>query len=282
MPFFQNPFNTEFYGVLNLADRHHSPTFKISGNINDSFLMRAWNPAPYNLSVDTDLTINFSLYPDSTGIHRVYTALTIDVTASAAAAAAVTVEEIVTDLNNDGLFSTYFEAIADRPFADGTSILLIRAKSNFPRETARVYISNGSAESVLRFNARAGVAELPSFFSRHTVANALDFSDSNALLIQLDPLGVPDDAAIVDGAGLDSSTVQEDWQLLRGKSGLFKFKKQTVDASNRVTEVIEYHAGAVVGDFAKKTTYTYTAAKTSPDEIFEEPYVLTSGDLITP
>ena len=81
---------------------------------------------------------------------------------------------------------------------------------------------------------------------------------------------------------MDSSTVREDYQLLEGRSGLFTFKNQTIDGSNRITQIIEYPAGAVEGDFAKKITYTYTAANTAPDEIFEEPYTLQSADLITP
>lgn len=282
MTYFQNPFNSEFLGVLLLADRHLSPTWKVKGNVNDSFLMLAWNTPPYDLSVETDLTINFSLHPDSIGIHRNYASITIDLTTAAASVSAVTAAEVAEALNNNTTFSSYFEAIVDIEYNTGDAQLKIRAKSNFRRETSRVFISNSGAESVLRFNKMAGVAELPSYFGRHTITEANNFSDSNAMLIELDPLGSPIDATIVDEAGLDSSTVREDYELLTGRSGLFTFKNQTVDGSDRITEIIEYPAGAKEGDFAKKSTFTYTGANTNPDEVFEEPHVLESGDLITP
>jgi len=76
--------------------------------------------------------------------------------------------------------------------------------------------------------------------------------------------------------------IHADYQILRGRSGLFMFKKQTVDSSSRVTAIIEYPAGALVGDLAKKTTMSYTNSQTSPDKICEVPYTLTSNDFVTP
>ena len=127
MPFYQNPFNSDFYGVLSLADRQHSPTFKVGPNTNDSFLMLAWNPPPYDLSLNTNLTINFSLYPDSIGIHRRYHSLIIDATSTAADVAAVTVSEIVTSLNSDSTFSSFFTAFADRNHMTGINQLKIKS-----------------------------------------------------------------------------------------------------------------------------------------------------------
>jgi hypothetical protein len=56
----------------------------------------------------------------------------------------------------------------------------------------------------------------------------------------------------------------------------------TVDGSDRITQIIEYPAGAVEGDFARKINYTYTSANTNPSTITEIPYVLTDSDLVNP
>ena len=77
--------------------------------------------------------------------------------------------------------------------------------------------------------------------------------------------------------------MQDDWELLRGRAaGIYTFKKQTIDGSGRITEIIEYPAGAVVGDLARKTAMSYTGANIEPDQITQIPYVLQSGDLVTP
>jgi hypothetical protein len=127
---------------------------------------------------------------------------------------------------------------------------------------------------------------MPSYFSRHTIANFIEhgpggdnaYPDSLGLLIQLTQ---PTDDWYITNAGL-STVASADYQLLYGRSGLFTFTKNTVDGSNRITSKIEYPAGAVAGMFAKKIDYTYSGANTSPSQITEIPYVLTSGDLITP
>ena len=82
--------------------------------------------------------------------------------------------------------------------------------------------------------------------------------------------------------GLLGATVRSDYQLLEGKSGLFIFQKVTVDGSDRITQIIEYSAGAVTGDLAKKITYSYTSSNKNYDKQIEIPYVLASGDLVTP
>jgi hypothetical protein len=77
--------------------------------------------------------------------------------------------------------------------------------------------------------------------------------------------------------------MKEDWQLLRGRSsGLFTFQKLTVDGSDRITQIIEYPAGALAGDFARKINYTYNGSNTNPSKVTEIPYVLADGDLVTP
>lgn len=274
MPFFQNVFDNDFVGALVIGDRQLSLNFKVKGNINTSVDMVAWNREPYNLSADTDLTINYSFDAGKTWTERL-----IDVTSEAASTSSVTCAEVAEALNLDAIFKELYEAyVVTDPKAG--SFLKIRAKRG--REKIRTYISNGSAESVLRFNKKAGVAELPTYFSRHTIDNVSVYADGLGTLIELSNPVAGDDIAIVDEAGLDSSTVQADYELLDGRSGLFTFQKITVDGSDRITQIIEYPAGAGEGDFAKKINYTYTATNKNPDKITEIPYTLQTADLVTP
>ena len=68
----------------------------------------------------------------------------------------------------------------------------------------------------------------------------------------------------------DPTMVQDDWELLTGRSGIFQF---THDLGGG--EVVTYSAGAKVGDIAKKTI-------TVGSNVFEIPHTLTQSDLITP
>jgi hypothetical protein len=148
----------------------------------------------------------------------------------------------------------------------------------------RAYVSNTGAETKLRFNKRAGIAELPTYFSRHTIANRF-MENSDATLIELDGTDAVDLAIIrehLNDPSWTNSDLKPDYALFRGRSGLFVFRKNTVDGSNRITESIEYPAGALAGDFAKKTTYTYDGANTTPTTSAEVPYTLLEADLITP
>lgn len=272
MPYFQNPFETEFVGALVLGDRQLSLNFRVRPNINTSKDMVAWNREPYNLTGNTDLTFYYSFNSGAT-----YSSVTIDVSTEAASVSAATCAEVAEALNANTLWFELYEAyVVSDPKAG--NFLKIRAKR--PRERWKTYIDNAEAESILRFNKKAGVAELPTYFSRHTIDS--DFEDSVRMLIELsDPVtGV--DVNIVEDADLDSATVQEDWQLLAGRSGIFNFQKITVDGSDRITQIIEYPAGAAAGDFARKVNYSYTSSNKNPDKITEIPYVLTGSDLVTP
>ena len=299
MSFFQNPFLSEFRGNWVLGDRHHMPTFVVPGNKGrGDEVVSVWNQnPPYDLSGnDADgntkdtLVIRYALR----GEHN-WATLSIDVTTTAAADTSVSPQDIATDLNANTTFASFFQAIAvpDR-FGNTSGPVMYRLsiKQKKPITDFRFYIVNGRAEEVLRFNARAGVAELPTYFDRHTVDNAIarNFSDGQGAIIELDPAVNNVDAAIIDSAvdaygrslNFNSGTVRADWQLLEGRSGLFMFQKISVDGSDRITQIIEYHAGAIAGDLGIKTIYNYTSTNTKPDEILEIPYTLTSGDLITP
>lgn len=267
MSYFQNVFESEFLGVLLLSDRQYNCTFKVRPNKNTSTLMRAWGTSPFNTVANTTLTINISIDSGVT-----YTALAIPVTSGAA----VSASQIVTDLNADSGFANFFTATLESFAADQKGIVTVRAL--YPRENFKAYVSNTSAETILKFNRYCGVAELPDYFARHTIANSRSYTDSLACLVEL---AQPTYNTLITEAGL-STTPKANYELLHGRSGAFNFYKQTVDGSSRITAKIEYPAGAVAGDLAKRTTYSYTAAQTAPDVIAEVPYTLQTADLITP
>lgn len=285
MSFFMNVFDSDFEGNLLLSDRHHIPKFVCRRNAGrGKEIVAAWNKGPYDLSGnDADgnakryLKLTFCLYDTKN-----WATIQVDLTTGSA----LTPQEIIATLNADTLFAERFNAGLGHFEDDTVKRVLIRQKR--PITEMKFYVERGQADSVIGFNARAGVDEMPSYFARHTLANRFTYTDSQGMLIQLATSGV--DAAIINAAvdfrgaslGYSSSSVREDYQLLRGKSGLFMHKKHTIDGSNRITQIIEYPAGALAGDFAKKTTMSYSASNTYPDKVVEVPYVLQSGDIVVP
>lgn len=287
MPFFQNVFAADFEGYWLLADRQASLTFRCPHNAGrGSESVLAWATAPYDLSGNDAsgnskavLTLSFAIGG------RFADWADVSVTISAASLAVTTAAEVVGSLNNDATFADWFEASVTN--ADkGTPTVMIKQK--LPQTRMRFYVKNGRAEVGLLFNKLAGVAPLPAYFARHTLANRYQFPDSQNMLIQLGTTGV--DANVIDNAvdhrgvslGYSHLAVPADYTLLAGRSGLFMITKNTLDGSNRVTTSILYQAGAVAGDMAKKIEYTYSGVATTPSTIAEIPYVLTSGDLVTP
>ena len=287
MPFFQNPFAKEFQGYWLLGDRHHSPTFKVAANPGrGSKHVISWNKGPYDLSgndadgnsADT-LVLRFALRGEP-----IWATLSVDITSGAADASAVTSVEIASALNSD-------DAFASRLICQHTPHdKLLNIVSKEDETKISFYVVNGRAEEKLGFNARASIAELPSYFNKHTVdAMIAGNTASEGMLIELDTANTVD-ANLIDAAvdahgktlGYDSGSVQEDWQLLSGRSGLFQFKKgpSTNAVSSTETEII-YPAGAKVGDLSTKIL---TKKDSGGDvvERFEIPHVLTNADMITP
>lgn len=328
--FFQNLFDEEFQGYLVLGDRHHSLTFRVPPNKNAHNYMFAQAGRVFNLTDNEHLTINFAYDKE----FKNWAAISIDV--SGADVAATTADEIVAALNADTLFSELYTA-----FIQSNKIVISarRMKSEF-----KTFISNTEAETKLKFNKRAGVAELPSFFEKHTIANRFNFPDGLNKLIRLgksiteitadNPADItseahgltsgdtiyiggsnsesvvdgeqvvtvsdsatftvpvntstagtrgewftPTEKQILDDAGFNYLNIQQDYQLLGGRSGLFIFQKNTVD-EDKILQTIEYHAGSIPGDLAKKINYTYSGSLLiSKTEI---PYVLTEDDILTP
>jgi len=273
--------NAEFRGNWVLSDRQYVLTFPCGPNINSSNYQYAWNLEPYDFSVSGNVTFNYAWDVD----FKAYSALTIDV--SGASPAATTAAEVVAALNANATFSEMFVAQVKYFLDKGTGVsgpysVLIVPKPARPKNEIRLWISNSVASYNLGFNKKAPVAELPTYMDRHTIANRYAFPDSVGMLIALDE-NDPLDQDIIEDAGFVIADMKADWQLLEGRAyGLFLFRKQTIDGQNRVAQIIEYGAGASVGGFARKINYSYTPSTTQPYQITEVPYVLTSGDLITP
>jgi hypothetical protein len=289
MSFFLNPFTQDFSGSLLLGDRQFFPEWKCprnSGRGDASVIV--WAEGPYNLSgndpdgnANNVLNIVFALNDQKNWI-------THPITITANSLAATTPQEVLASLQSDTLFNDFFTANLSPTFNDGTQRLGIQQRKT--QLQFKFFIQPGQADTVLKFNARVGIAELPTYFARHTIANRFTYPDGANLLIQLDTLSSAMNAAYVnaavDGKGVslnyDASVVQADYQLLAGKSGIFQFEKTTLDVNGRPTEVISYSAGATVGALAKKTTYSYSGTFTTPVQMTEVPYTLTDADLITP
>ena len=295
MSYYANPLSTDFEANWVLGDRQHQPKYVCPHNAGrGDERLAAYNEGPYDLSgndVDGNsrdtLTINFALNDTKN-----WAAHSVDIAAGAASASAVTVSEIITNLNADEVFASFFTARLDNfdsntDSINRTRVVIVQKK---PITQMRSYISQGRADEALNFNKFIGIAEIPTFFDRHTIANRFSHDDSQSHIILLDPAGSTVDANLIDNAvdahgvskGFDSGTIQDDYELLAGKSGIFTFQKITVDGSDRITQIIEYHAGSTTGDFARKIQYTYTSTNTKPDQITEIPYTLLVGDLITP
>jgi len=311
MAYFQNPFASEFRGSWVLGDRQYSLTFVCPPNTGrSSELVVAWNepvgtPAVYNLSGnDADgnpnsiLNIRISIDSGS----QTWVNLPIDLTDNTYAgispspsSSAIEPKDIVVILNSNPTFSSYFTATLQKGASGLLNKVAIRQKGEATR--FKFFIINGQAEEVLKFNARAGVSQLPLYFAKCKVwgGDMSDPTDGSNWLVLLDPSNLGGsssvDNLVIDNAtdskgvslGLNSHTQKEDWELLAGRgSGLFNFKKITVDTSDRITQVIEYPTGSGVGAFAKKTQYVYTNSNKNPTYVTEIPYVLKSSDLISP
>jgi hypothetical protein len=275
MSFFQNPIGEEFRGSWPIDQQ---AIFFIGANLNNIAEMVSGNAEPYDFSVVTDFVINIAYDPLRIG----YTPITVNV--AGAVPAVTTATEVVTLLNADPLFADNFTAYLINatkgqityggPFKVG-----IRCKK--ARQAARIYVTNAGAEEKLRFNYRALVKEMPTYFDRFTIAERFNYPIGPNLLVLLDPLD-PVDAAVIAAAGLNPLVTIPDWQLLADRSNTHMFAKITQDGSGRITEIIEYFCGAVAGDMARKIQYTYTGVNTVPDQITTIPYTLTGADLVTP
>lgn len=281
MPFFMNPFDSEFRANLVLATnegKQHHITYVVPPNKNHKMATIAWNVEPYDFATTTDdnLTIRYNANPN---IKNTYATLDVSLTGLTLAS------EIVDALNADITFSTFWIAKSLK-IKEGNTVS-ITAKTD--KSQLVYWFENVGAEESLRFNKQAGIKEIPSYFFRnlieaYTDATSSSFGKKDEIfqLIFLDATVSTDLTLIresLNNSTFAAADVKEDWELLYGRSALFTFKKQTFSAG-LPTEIIEYNAGMVVGDLGKRTVILY--AGTDPTATFEMPYVLTSADIIVP
>lgn len=275
MAFFQNLFNQEFRGNWVIGDRQYSLTFVCPANRNTSDYQVAYNNGPWDFSSANTLTLNYLLDENL----KNFSSLSINV--NGANPSETTVNEVVQALNSNSIFSELF--LAESYTISGGNTVFIKTKVDSSKRKIKLWISNTGAEEKFRFNKHAGIAELPSYFERHTIENWKNFPDSVGQLILLDETDLNVDAKVIEDSGFVISDMQEDWQLIAGRaSGTFTFQKLTVDGSNRITQIIEYPAGSKEGAFSRKINYIYSGSNTNPSEITQIPYVLKSGDLVSP
>ena len=273
MSFFQNVFDFEFRPSIIGSDRQYQTGWKLKANANRSDYMACFQMEPYNLTANNVLTMNFAY--DPTLLAYATTAVTI----TGANIAAVSALEVVNSLNSDAMFSSYFTA---RLFGTTSSPYKVLITSKRSKGGFRAFVSNTSAETVLQFNRNAPIAELPTYFEKFAIENKNSNPDLGPdRVVLLDPSDSYE-ANLIGWAGLNPASPKDDWQLLAGSSDAYMFYKNSYDGSNRLIEEIKYPAGATVGFLAKKTTYKYSGALTVPSQKCEIPYVLVSGDLLTP
>lgn len=278
-----NLFNQEYKAIFPQTDHHAFPktliTYSIPPNKNTNTTMYAWNTGPYNFSSVTDLTINWAI---NTALNQ-FSSVSIDVSGSTASA--TTALEVVAALNANTTFNDLFEAkivkVQEQPSeAESQTVLILSKKEN---HGIRVYISNSGAESQLRFNKHAGIAEIPSYFSKDNIVN-YNNENSAGHLIELDGTNTSIDRPIIreflNNDGWTNSDLKTDWQLLEGRGGRFKFTINTVNGNGQPTNTIEWSAGAVAGDLAVRTVRVWGGASDSvPQEEYQVPHILTSSDV---
>jgi hypothetical protein len=178
MSFFQNLFD-EYEGCWALGDyKKYSLTFKVPGNKNRPESFICWNSEPYDLSSLNTLTFNFAIDTE----FKNFASISINVagdTASATKAA-----EIRDILNANANFSSWFTAgIMAVDKLSPVNRVYIRQKK--PNTNFRFYVSNSGAERKLKFNKHGGIADIPSFFDKDTIANRFESTEANNKLIRL-------------------------------------------------------------------------------------------------
>lgn len=193
MPFFQNPFAEDFKGPSLVDDRQYIQNYDCPANKGrGSNVVMTWEQGPFDMSgsdadgnATSNLTIIFAHGPNL----NLFANLTINIAAGATLVTAVTPPEIVAALNADSLFGSRFEASLaswDGTTATEAAPSRVVIRSDMPSNTEmRFYIQNGGAETLLQFNKRAGVCELPWYYLRHIVENIHTFPASLTQLISL-------------------------------------------------------------------------------------------------
>ena len=274
MAFFMNVYDFEFRGSLLSADRQYQQTFKIKANTNRSDYILSGNAEPYDFSTYNDLTLFFCYDVNQVN----YAEITVNIAGSTPENTSAA--DVVTILNADDLFSSFFVAKVFKTNNVGVTGNKVLITSKKPKPNLKAYVLNSYAEKVIQFNKFAPIQELPSYFERYDIAQRFDYPDlGTERLLLLKPESNSIEADYITAAGFNPSSPSPDWQLLKGCNDQYMFTKRVYTSGQLMAE-IKYPAGASIGDAAFKTTYQYDGSDLTG--ICQIPYVLVSGDLITP
>lgn len=273
MSFFMNVYDFEFRGSLLSADRQYQQTFKIKANTNRPDYILSGNVEPYDFSAASNLTLSFCYDLEQMN----YANVTVNI--AGATAASTTAAEVVSALNANSLFSSFFIASVFKTNNVGVTGNKVLIKSKKPKPNFKAYVNNTSAEGVIQFNKFAPIQELPSYFKRYDIAQRFNFTDLGSERLLLLDTGNSIEADYIDAAGFNSSSPSADWQLLKGCNDQYMFTKR-IYTSGQIAVEIKYPAGASIGDAAFKTTYQYSGSDLIG--VCQIPHVIASGDLITP
>lgn len=185
MAYFQNLFD-DYEGFWPLGDQGKglSLTFKVPANKNKGEAFICWNGEPYDLSTNNTLTFNFAYDAN----FKNFASFSVNV--AGVTPGATLASEIRDILNSTTAFSDWFVAgvdgVARSAPMNGPQRVFVRQKR--PVSSFRTYVSNTSAELKLKFNKYGGVADIPSYFDKDTIANRFNGTDSvpvNGRLIRL-------------------------------------------------------------------------------------------------
>lgn len=173
MSYFQNLFN-DYYGYYLVGDSSsYKLTFKVPANKNHGEFFIGWNSGPYDFSsIGSNIEFNIAIDP----AFRNWSSFMVDV--AGVDNTKTTVYEVVDILNTDSNFKDWFTASLYN-----NSYVGIRQKR--PVTQMHSYVSNYEAEFAIKFNKNAGIADIPSYFDKDTIANRFASNTSNGQLIRL-------------------------------------------------------------------------------------------------
>lgn len=172
MSFYLNPFN-DYYGYYTVGDSSsYKLTFKVPANKNMGEFFICWNSGPFDLSTKNVLTFNFAFDP----AYKNWSSFSVNI--AGATASATTAQEIVSILNTNSNFADWYTASI-------YNLNQVGIKQKRPAASFRTYISNTSAELVVKFNKKIGVADIPSYFEKDTIDNRFATDTANNTLIRL-------------------------------------------------------------------------------------------------
>lgn len=188
--FFLNPFSSQFNANWEQQDERKAVEFVLAGSNsrNGDQVFSNFDPGvtnTFNLaSTDSNggdksiLKIRFAHIINN---YASFNTMTVDI--AGATPAATTPSEIVTILNADSLFSTFFTAELDS--FNKKQLPARIAITSKKQGQLKFYVTNSGAEEVLKFNKYAIISDIPSYYVRNSVDQFANYTNCTAELVQL-------------------------------------------------------------------------------------------------